>query len=84
MTAKIDRNGLHALLWSRRSRMDTLVIDQGTLADELTITKFAVNRILKEFEQDERLRSLSASRGHTKTYQVFDPRPWIAESTDAR
>ncbi len=76
----LNHDGLHILLWEKRTGAGTVRIQQSKWCDDLRITRYTLNRILKAGELAGRWRSLTKSRGSTiKTYVVTDPEVWFAE-----
>lgn len=64
----IWREGLHEMLWLQRTAGDLVEINQVELADQLCVTKYTVNRVLKELVDAGRL----APEGDRR-YRVADP-----------
>lgn len=76
MSEAIDRDGLHRYLWRRSDRLGRLRLVQKELADGLGVTKFTISRIMKEFTDQGRVRSLGRGERSSHTYLVIDPDAW--------
>ena len=68
MATGIWREGLHHILWERRYTGDLVDINQVQLAEELCVSKYTVNRVLKRMGEEGRL----SSEGE-HTYRLIDP-----------
>ena len=68
MAVGIDREMLHELLWERRYGDDLVEIHQQTLAEDLTVTKETMSRVIRDLITDGRLEKLGEH-----TYRVYDP-----------
>lgn len=78
-----SHDGLHIILWEKRTGGGTVRIQQAKFCDELRITRYTLNRIMRAGEMAGRWRSLTKSRGSTvKTYVVTDPAVWFAEHAE--
>lgn len=73
MSAKIDRQALHDMLWEKADRVGKVEIYQTGLAEELGITKPTMSLIIKELTDDGRIRKLFARKANVGVYKVSDP-----------
>lgn len=79
----LSHDGLHVLLWEKRTGSGTVRIQQTRYCEDLQITRYTLNRVLKTMELAGRIRSLTKGRGSTiKTYVVSDPAAWFAEHAE--
>lgn len=76
---KIDRDGLHVLLWQRTGRGGRLSLRSGELAAELGITGAAMSRMITSFVDAGRLRVIRRASGGPSTYVVVDPKVWFEQ-----
>ncbi len=80
MTPPLSHDGLHIILWEKRTGAGTVRIQQNALCGELMITKYTLNRALKAMELSGRIRPLTKSLGATvRTYEIMDPERYFAE-----
>lgn len=77
MTVGLDRAGVHALLWGDRMGNGTVRIVQNDFCEDLLVTKFTLNRVLKRMEEEGRIECLTQGKGATvRTYRIIDPAAW--------
>lgn len=72
----VSRDGLHYLLWHRRTANNTIHVVQQDLAVELLISRYSLNRVMRQMEVEGRVRDLTGSGATSKTYEIVDPESW--------
>ena len=78
MAEAIDRDLLHRYLWNRADRLGRIHLVQTKLAEDLGVTKYTVSRIMREFTEQGRVRSIGRGHKSSHTYLVTDPEEWSA------
>lgn len=69
----IDRTAIHEHIWNQRNRRNCVQIYQKQMAEELGISNYHLNRIIKNFEAAGRLKKIGARRLNIGVYVVRDP-----------
>lgn len=72
----LDREALHLFLFERTDDKDIIRIVQKELADDLGVTPFTMNRVIKEFCQEGRLKTVTTSNHNIQSYVVCEPAAW--------
>lgn len=76
MPVGVDRHGLHKLLWTRRSRRDTVRVIQKDLAAEIGVNKWTMSRIMHELQNDGRIKVIGVEKDTIRTFVIRDPKGW--------
>lgn len=71
----VDRDDLHAYLFSKADRLGRVVVVQRRLAQELDLSYQRMNMVMIELETAGRIRKLHRHRAG-QTYIVADPERW--------
>lgn len=73
----VEMDGLHWLLWYRRTGEATIQINQRQLAAELMLTAPTMNKIIRKMILAGRLSKLAGPRGSAyQTFEIVDPDTW--------
>lgn len=72
----IDREALHRLLWQRANRHGRIKFVQSDLAIEVGVSTAHFCRVVREMEEDGRLRQLG-TQAHT--YVITNPETWMLQ-----
>lgn len=74
----VDLIAIHRYLWKRVHPVTRLVkIHQAKLASELGLSKYTMNRKLKQMVDEKRISRVSSSQ-HVPYFKVIDPDVWEA------
>lgn len=74
----IDITGFHALLHLRAGEGGEIQVHQRRYAEELSVHKLVVHRVLQRMISEGRLELISGSGPTSRTYRVIPPREWEA------
>ena len=69
----IDRDWIHEQIWNARDRRGRVKIFQKRFAETLGISAPQMNRIIREFETEGRLKKVGARIRNVGIYVVRDP-----------
>lgn len=69
----INRLAVHTQLWEARDRMGRVKIHQSQFAEHLGISIYQMNRVIRDFEEEGRLKKIAAKYRNVGVYVVTDP-----------
>lgn len=69
----VDRGAVHQEIWDARTRNGTVRIYQKQFAAHLSISVYQMSRIIKELEQQGRIKKIAARHRNIGIYKVYDP-----------
>lgn len=69
----LDRMEVHQKIWAARDRRGRVKIYQKQFAEHLGISIYHMSRIIKEFEEQGRLKKIAARYRNVGVYVVSDP-----------
>lgn len=70
---KFDRQKLHQDMWDARDRNGKLQIFQKEWAKTHDITHFVMCRVMKDFEDEGRIKKIGARYRNVGIYVIYDP-----------
>jgi hypothetical protein len=71
--SKVDRDALHAYLWSKRDTRDRATIHMSKLAEALGVSGHTISDIMKKFCEEGRLTKVGNQACGVGVYRVADP-----------
>lgn len=69
----IDRQEVHAKIWAARDKSGRVKIYQKRFAESLHISQYHMSRIIREFEEQGRIKKIAARYRNIGIYVVEDP-----------
>ena len=76
----LDRDALHAYLWSKSHQVTHRVpVHQGELAEALQVTRGTIVRVLKEMKEQGRIQAIDSKEKNIRIYRVIDPAVWSGD-----